>query len=389
MDAGGFFPEDELHQDAAWFLMDAMKMLGTDAVGVGDADLRFGFSYLRTHAAKSRLPLVSSNLLDKSTHKPAFPPSIIKKVGNVTVGIFGLISDKVNLGPSGDSLMAEEPTAVARRMAAELRKKGATVVVLLSQLGRVETEDLVSAVDGIDVAVVGRSSAMIQKGRMIKNTIAVYGGEQGQHFGRTIVNLDQQRKPRGMECDVYVLGPEVGEKTEVANLVKGFEDSFNEKLRKAEKERAAREVARQASNDPDHYLGGEVCARCHVQEAAQWKTTAHAHALQTLIDKKKDATPDCIPCHVVGYNKPGGFASRAETPVFGNVQCENCHGIGTQHESFVSPPRKIAEQTCVTCHTSSTSPTFNFATYLPHVMHKYSGTLPPLPAHGSTMGGGN
>ena len=36
----------------------------------------------------------------------------------------------------------------AQRTVAELRKKGATVVVLLSQLGKVESEDLVTAVDG-------------------------------------------------------------------------------------------------------------------------------------------------------------------------------------------------------------------------------------------------
>ena len=41
------------------------------------------------------------------------------------------------------------------------------------------------------------------------------------------------------ENDTYILGPEVGEKPEVLTLVKSFEDNFNDKLRKKEKERAA------------------------------------------------------------------------------------------------------------------------------------------------------
>ena len=33
VDAGGFFPEQDTHRDVAWFLMDAMHVLGVDAVG--------------------------------------------------------------------------------------------------------------------------------------------------------------------------------------------------------------------------------------------------------------------------------------------------------------------------------------------------------------------
>jgi hypothetical protein len=36
VDNGGFFPEesDSLYRDKAWFLMDGMVLLGTDAVGM-------------------------------------------------------------------------------------------------------------------------------------------------------------------------------------------------------------------------------------------------------------------------------------------------------------------------------------------------------------------
>ena len=385
VDGGGFFPDDSLHIDYAWFLMDGMKLIGTDAVGLGDRDLRFGLAYLRAQIKRTQLPVVSANLIEKKTKLPAVQPYVIKTIGNTKVGVVGLISDKVDLGPARDSLAVQEPQMVAKRVVAEMRKKGATVVVLLSQLGKVESEDLVTAVDGIDAVIVGRNVPLLQKGRLIKNTVACYGGEQGQYIGRTLLTLGAGGKVTAGENETFVLGPEVGEKPEVVSLVKDFEDKFNEKLRKVEMQKAADQVARQEANTPDRYIGTDVCMRCHVSEGEQWKNTKHAHAWETLVEAKKDANTDCIPCHVVGFQKPGGFQpTGAKEPKMVDVGCENCHGMGSQHEAFATRPRKITEETCLTCHTSSNSPTFNYSTYLPHDMHKFEGKLPELPKHQSS-----
>jgi len=389
VDDGGFFPEDSLHIDSAWFLMDAMKLVGTDAVGVSDRDLRFGAGFLTSHARQSHLPLVCANLTWKYSHKPVVEPYIVKQIGHVKVGVFGLITNQGDLGPSKDSLTVEDPGVAAKRTIAELHKKGATVVVLLSQLGKVESEDLVTAVDGIDAVMVGRNVPLLEKGRMIKNTVACYGGEQGQYMGRTVLTLDNANRMTTGDNETFILGPEVGEKKEIASMVKSFEDSQNEKMRKYEQEQAVKDNSR-INNSPDHFLGVEVCERCHKAEAAQWKSTDHAKAWQTLVTAKKDANPDCIVCHVVGYKQSGGFSTASATPGLGNVQCENCHGMGTQHEAFASVPRRVTEQTCRGCHTSTTSPTFTFAVYEPHIMHHYTGTMPPLPpkpAQNTMMGG--
>jgi hypothetical protein len=385
VDNGGFFPEQDDYEDAAWFIMDAMKVLGTAAVGVSEKDLRYGRSFLLANYKRSQLPLVCSNLYERATKKTLVAPYLVTRVGTVTVGVFGLTSDKVDLGISRDSLLVEDPATAAKRSVEALRKKGATVVVLLSQLGKVESEDLVTAVDGIDVVICGRSVPLLQKGRTIKSTVACYGGEQGQYIGRTIVNLDPARKMTSGENDTYILGPEVGEKPEVLTLVKSFEDIFNDKLRKKEKERAAKaEVDRLSSSGAteqavDHYLGAEFCQRCHKAEYDQWKTTKHSRAWQTLVDAKKDASAECISCHVVGYKQPGGFQTGEDAARLGNVQCENCHGMGTQHEAFTAQPHPLTAATCVRCHTTNNSPTFDFATYQPHILHKAPENLPELP----------
>jgi hypothetical protein len=379
VDGGGFFPEDDLHQDVSWFLMDAMKILGMDAVGMSEKELHFGLGYLRSQLKRTQLPMVCANLYEQPADRLVLAPYVLKSIGSVKVGFFGLMSNAVDLGPSKDSLRVEEPSAAAKRTVAELRKKGATVVVLLSQLGKVEGEDLVTAVDGIDAVVLGHNVPLLQKGRMIKTTVACYGGEQGQYIGRTLVTLDARRHMTTGDNETFILGPEIPDKKEIAALVKGFNDSFNEKLHRLEKERAAKDAEKAVQGSPEHYLGGEVCARCHPAEAAQWKTTRHAEAWQALVTAKKDTDAACISCHVVGYNQPGGYKDQATSAPMVNVQCESCHGMGSMHDALKTSPRKITEQTCRICHTKEWSPAFDMAVFLPHVAHKDTGAKPPLP----------
>jgi len=365
VDNGGFFPEeaDSLYRDKAWFLMDAMVLLGTDDAGLSEKELKYGRGWLLAQLKRTRLPMVCANVWDKQTKKTLVPPYVIVKKGNVNVGVFGLTSDKVDLGPARDSLTLEDPAIAAKRTVEEMRKKGATVVVLLSELGKVESEDLVTGVDGIDVVITGRNVPVLQKGRMIKNTVACYGGEQGQNMGRTIVTLDAANHMQTGENDVFVLGPEVGEKPEILQLVKSFNDAWNDKMRKLEKERAAQAQlqtggeGQAAKQSVDHYVGTEVCQRCHAPEYQQWLTTGHAKAWQTLVDAKKEATPECIKCHVVGYKQAGGFQTGDDAPKLAN----------------------ITEATCITCHTTVNSPPFTFAVYQPHILHHVPAVLPPLP----------
>jgi 2',3'-cyclic-nucleotide 2'-phosphodiesterase (5'-nucleotidase family) len=369
VDAGGYFPETDIDRDQSWFQMDAMKLIGTDAVGVGDRDLRFGIAYLRETARGKKLPLVCANLVDRTNRKPVVPGTLVKKVGTVTVGVFGLISDKVDLGPSRDSLAVVDPAAAAKSAIAELKKKGATVIVLLSQLGRVESEDLVTAVPGVDVLIAGRNVPILQQGRMIGNTVACFGGDQGQYIGRTRVTLGPRRTMASAENAAIALGPEVGDKADVAALVKTFEDSFSEKRQRLLKEQAAQQAAQRAEESVDRYLGHEVCARCHQAEAAQWATTAHARAWDTLVQDKKEQTDECVSCHVLGFREPGGFVNAQSTPALTNVQCESCHGMGTRHEAWAAKPARVTEQICASCHNAANDPDFNFAQALPRVLH--------------------
>jgi 2',3'-cyclic-nucleotide 2'-phosphodiesterase (5'-nucleotidase family) len=383
VDNGNFFPEDELHEGAAWFLISAMKTLRVDAVCVGDHDLRFGLAPLRERARTAHLPLVCANLELRATHAPAFPRTLIKRVGPATVGVFGVMSDVADLGPARDSLVVTDPALAARQAIADLRKQGATVIVMLSQLGKVGAEDLASTLDGVDVAIAGRNPPLLANGRMIRRTLLVYGGEQGQFMGVTRLALDSGGRVKSSRSEMAMLGPEIATEPEMARRVQTYEDAFNERMRQAEKARAASLGMSSAHYQPEHFVGNEVCSRCHQQQAQQWNGTPHARAWRTLVERKKDATPDCVPCHVVGFGRPGGFVTADVTPRMTNVGCENCHGMGTDHDSAIgrNTHRSVAETVCRGCHDATSSPEFDFTQFRPYIDHSHAfGDLPPLKA---------
>ena len=366
LDAGGSFPERDGRADLAEFMLGSLVRLGTAAIGVGPRDLRHGVAFLRDLARRTGAPLTCANLADRRTRAPVFPTSRVVDVGGVRVGVFALYGDRFELGPARDSLLVLDSENAAHAEVAALRARGASVIVLLAQLGRVGGEDLVSAVPGVDAVVLAHDVPVYEKGRRVGGTVASYAGDQGQHIGVITIQLGAGGAVGDVTCSVVPLGPEVKEQPGMLAGVMAFEDAFNERMRREERSAA---VADGDSDPVDHFVGESVCARCHTPESEQWRTTAHSLAWETLIRVKKDATPECIPCHVVGFRQPGGFETAARTPHRVNVQCENCHGMGTEHGEGWLARKQVNEATCRTCHNQERDPEFDYLAKLPLIVH--------------------
>jgi len=366
LDAGGSFPEQDGRTDLAEFMFQSLVRLRTGAIGVAPRDLRHGVAYLRDLVRKTGAPVTCANLADARTRKPIFPTSLIVDAHGVKVGVFALFSDRFDRGPAADSLVVLDPENAAHAEVAALRARGAQVVVLLAQLGRVGAEDLVSAVPGIDVAILGYDIPVYEVGRRIGGTVASYAGDQGQFLGVVTTKLAADGRVADATCAVVALGPEVHEQPAMLSTVKAFEDAYNERMRREERSAALNT----GDDDPvDHFVGERVCARCHQAESDQWRTTAHSLAWETLQRVKKDATPECIPCHVVGFQQAGGFQTAERTPQLVNVQCENCHGMGTQHGDDWLQREKVGEGTCTMCHNHERDPEFDFHAKFPLIVH--------------------
>lgn len=137
----------------------AMARGGYTALNVGAHELALGVADLRRLAQAHRMPLLSANLIDK-TGKPAFQRFLIKQAGPLKVGVFGLITssppDVLNLLDK-QGLRLDPPNQAAATLVKELRAQGCDLIVVLSQLSRIEVDALMAQVKGIDL-VLGTSS---------------------------------------------------------------------------------------------------------------------------------------------------------------------------------------------------------------------------------------
>jgi len=127
------------------------------------------------------------------------------------------------------------------------------------------------------------------------------------------------------------------------------------------------------------YVGVKKCKMCHMKQYKAWKKTSMAKSFENLkpgvkaelkkkagLDPNKDYThdPKCLKCHTTGYGEPGGFKSIEETPKMINVQCEGCHGPGSEYRKIMKNKKfKLAdakaaglripsedEKGCLRCH---------------------------------------
>ena len=233
VDAGDFAPDasNPIEETRIQFQFHAMEMLGYDAIGIGERELNFGVAKLKTLAAASKVPVISSNLMDKKTGKPAFTPYVIVKKGALKVGVFSVLGPKIDL-PAGasDELVVTDAVEAARVTVAELRKQ-CDVVVAMTHVGRVEGEDIAAQVPGIDVVILAHHPGFVAQGRRVNGAITVASGEQIQNMGVTRVLMDG-KKVADLQSEALILMPEVGERSDVARLIKDFEDSQNEKFKK-------------------------------------------------------------------------------------------------------------------------------------------------------------
>ncbi len=103
------------------------------------------------------------------------------------------------------------------------------------------------------------------------------------------------------------------------------------------------------------YIGAKKCKACHMKQFKSWKKTTMATSFDNLkagvkaaektaagLDAAKDYThdADCLKCHTTGYGKPGGFTSIEETPKLAGVQCEGCHGPGSEYAKAMKKNKK-------------------------------------------------
>lgn len=116
-----------------------------------------------------------------------------------------------------------------------------------------------------------------------------------------------------------------------------------------------------AEKEKATYVGMAKCKDCHPKHVESYYTWKYSKNFRIIQMRHKDRDAKCLPCHVTGYGKEGGFKSVDETPHMANKQCETCHGPASLH--LKAPTKKKHQETltvpknvCTGCHSGHIHP---------------------------------
>lgn len=173
---------------AGWRLLGAA---GVDAAVTGNGGLlRYGPSVLPRYAAALGAPPVVCDLetADGSTPEGAVPSRLLD-AGGLRVGVVGATDYYAQYDAFG--LRERGRVTAVRREAADLRARGADVVVLLSHAGIHHDRGLSWALSGrVDVVVGGHTHDLLTAGDLSQGVPIAQAGCHGEHLGRILLEVD-------------------------------------------------------------------------------------------------------------------------------------------------------------------------------------------------------
>jgi len=344
----------------AAYLLQAMKKMKYDAVMLGDHDFVYGNSFLREQKG---IPWILSNIAMDS-----WPLTKVrtKKFSNGLKAAIIAVADPDLLYASrhAQAKITSAQDAVQSLLRQLDAETAPDLVVLLTHMERKKALRFLY-IPGVDVIINGhieKDTDLINMEPVRKNgKIFVQPGPRGQKMGELRVTIDSQGK-KMFEQKMVPLDSKIYLDPGMVQLY----DKYNKEV----EDMFFASLSQRKGNKKKVFATEKVCKTCHPRIHKIWEHSRHGHAYETLRKINKAFDPECLVCHVVGLNEPGGFISEIDTPDLMNVQCEMCHGPGLKHSQAPAPGfGKNAKQACKKCHVKNHSPRFNFDTYWKKIKH--------------------
>ena len=351
-------------------LLDGMAMMSYDALNLGERELAGGLEDFEKQTDGSKLPFISTNVVDRVSGENFRAPFVVRKVTlksgrDVKIGYFGL--DALNSSfvkeAKGRVVIMKDPLEAARRFVPELRSR-VDLVVLLANMGRRELTPVLASVKGIDLVLASYTSTLSPGSTLetIEGVPVFYCGDQGKRMGEVRVTLGAKGQPPTLTGFQIFLTKEFPSEPKLQALIDTTIARVNEINRQAA---AVMPQPTAPAGRPDiaptgpsslppqstrPYLTAEVCSTCHPTEYDGYLKTGHAHALDTLVQQKQDYNPECVKCHVTGFGKADGFVNAKQTPQLA--------GVSSARPAMAAPSTmsRTRRRPTATCRRATASP---------------------------------
>jgi len=343
----------------AKYLMQAMSEMKYDAVTFGDHDFVYGNSFI---SEQEGFPWVLSNM---ESSLPIAKVRVKAFGENLNAAVIAVADPDLLYGSHHSEMQVTNPEeAVESQIRALAKTKAPDLIVLLTHMKR-EKALLFLDIEGVDVVINGhieKDTDAIDMNPVLKDgKIFVQPGPRGQKMGELLVTLDSQ----GQKSFAQKMIP-LGSKVAISSKMTALYEVYNQEV----EELFFASLSQRKNNKKKLFATETECKTCHPKAHKTWQHSRHGKAYNTLRKVNKAFDPECLACHVTGWNQAGGFISEIDTPELENVQCEVCHGPALNHsEAPAAGFGQNARQACKNCHVKNHSPRFNFDTYWEKIKH--------------------
>ena len=146
-------------------MIDAWNNIGLDYAVFGNHEFDFGPAVLRQRIAESKFAWLGANVFDNKTGKlfADTPPFIIREIGGVRVGLFGLVLPETKTTSSpGPDIDFRDVCATAKEIIPQIRARGANTIVALTHLSMREDQELARCTADIDVIIGGHEHTLLE-----------------------------------------------------------------------------------------------------------------------------------------------------------------------------------------------------------------------------------
>ncbi|MDD5120231.1 MAG: hypothetical protein PHR84_02840 [Candidatus Omnitrophica bacterium] len=212
--AGG--PRDEYTQDIKLDIQrslvnfKAMELMRYDAVGVSPDEFNFGKEFFLSIARVAQPAFLSANLgSDKVV------PYIIKDIKGVKIGIIGLTGLTANQKAEG--LKISEPKKLAG-LISQLKRKGAKVIILISNMSEKEDLKLISEVKDIDMLFIGQDPLKAEPLTKVGSTFMLRPSWQGRKIGKLTLEVKDGRLI-GCKAEEIVVSDKIADDAQILSIL--------------------------------------------------------------------------------------------------------------------------------------------------------------------------
>ena len=208
--------------------------IGLDLAVLGNHEFDFGPDILRDRIKESRFTWLATNVIDKKTNRPFAdtPPYVIREIDGVKLGFFGLLTtDTAQFSSVGPDVTFLDPCETAKKTVAEMKTKGAQVVIAITHLAMREDKQVARCAP-IDVIIGGHEHEMLES--LSGRTPIFKWGSDARDLGRIDLNV---KLPSGelesIDWTALPVSDQVKDDPESAALIADFENKVSADVDKA------------------------------------------------------------------------------------------------------------------------------------------------------------